>query len=244
MELQSYRHDPPEALYSALAKKVKSYHKYYHMGENTSVSVEVAEELLESIQYTAAKAGSSIPLEAALDQGENALAQRLEDAKRLLQLVEAMDSSHSQWRWETFAALHRYLEHYDHLHFAHRTPQMLSYPLAVPVPEQLRGIDWAYFYIHCLWLEVQILEEFPIPWDLYPPDYWESPENVCEVPVLSALGHKLNGVWTAAAIQEATQALLEAHPLPDAAREYACAVIKNELPRILAAQAHYWLFQP
>ncbi len=241
--LQPYRQDAPEVLYAVLAGKVKSYHQHYHMGENTSVPVEVAEELLESIQYTAAVSGSGGRLEEALELGEEVLAQRLEDTKRLLQLVEAAENTNSQWLWESFAELHYYFAHYDHLHFAHRVPRFLSYPLAVPVPEPLRGIDWAYFYVRCLWLETQILEVFTIPWERYPPDYWETPENVCEVPIMSALGRKLKGVWTEKAVRETAQVLLEECALPDAARDYACAVVENELPHILAAKADYWLFR-
>ena len=39
-------------IYPLLEKQVRSYHKHRHMGNNSSVPVELAQELMESIEYT------------------------------------------------------------------------------------------------------------------------------------------------------------------------------------------------
>lgn len=39
-------------MYLLMGKQVQSYHKHRHMGSNSSVSVELAQELMESIEYT------------------------------------------------------------------------------------------------------------------------------------------------------------------------------------------------
>jgi len=38
-------------MYLLMAKQVQSYHKHRHMGNNSSVPVELAQELMESIEY-------------------------------------------------------------------------------------------------------------------------------------------------------------------------------------------------
>ena len=39
-------------MYLLMARQVQSYHKHRHMGNNSSVPVELAQELMESITYT------------------------------------------------------------------------------------------------------------------------------------------------------------------------------------------------
>ena len=41
-----------EQMYLLMGKQVQSYHKHRHMGNNSSVQVELAQELMESIEYT------------------------------------------------------------------------------------------------------------------------------------------------------------------------------------------------
>ena len=44
-------------MYVLMGKQVESYHKHRHMGSNTSVPVELAQELMESVEYTLQFAG-------------------------------------------------------------------------------------------------------------------------------------------------------------------------------------------
>ena len=131
-------------LYSLLGQQVRRYHQHYHMGDNSSVPAQTAQELLQSILYTLETAGSPMPdqdLQIQLAHDQAILAQRLAQARRQWHLVSVTAPDwQSQCHWETIAILRRYLDHYDHLHFAHRVPQDLDYPLLTPPPEALQGI--------------------------------------------------------------------------------------------------------
>lgn len=150
-------------LYTLLGAQVKSYHKHYHMGDNSSIPVETARELTESIWYTVGMTGTLRgELADLLSRGQELLDGKMEDAQALYRLVCAtVPEGQSQCHWETLRALGRYLDTYDHLHFAHRGPEWLDYPLLAPMPDGLRGIDSALFYLNSLWMENQILAGFP-----------------------------------------------------------------------------------
>lgn len=251
-------------LHALLAGQVKSYHKHYHMGDNTSVPTEVARELLHSVWYTL-DLGSGDSLKERLASGQAVLESRLEEARRLHALVAASAPEYAnQCHWETMASLDRYLRRYDHRHFAHRVPEELDYPLLVPVPEELQGLDQARYILNCLWLENQILCAFPegavsALYGSLPPDYWEAPQNLCEQPLINALGRLLLGKGPDSLLlsdwdREALPRLLGDDPAPrllaagdglraaldlaPAAADYARAVITGLLPRLRAALPH------
>lgn len=249
------------ALYRLLGDQVKSYHRHYHMGENTSVPTEVAQELLRSIWYTL-DLGSGDTLEQRLKAGQAVLEARLEEARRLQKLVaDTAPDYESQCRWEEVHALGRYLQGYDPLHFAHRGPEGLFYPLLARMPEDVTGLDEAWFRLNCLWLENQLLHTFPAGTveDLdahLPPDYWEAPQNLCEQPLINGLGRILLGKPLTSLLlddrgQEALVPLTEEPrlwaamdalcgqlALPPAPAAYARALIQELLPRLSAARAH------
>lgn len=190
-------HRNPSALsqlYARLGEQVKSYHRHYHMGDNTSVPTETARELLESMLYTL-----NLSPGGTLEEGQQVLADRLILAKEQHRLVRASSPDwESQYRWDTIAALGRYLEQYDHLHFAHRIPELLYYPLLTPVPEELQGLDYAVFYLNCLWYENQLLQAMGRgargSWEQRIPDYWGIPLNLCEQPLIQLLGRDILGL--------------------------------------------------
>ncbi len=246
------------ALYTLLAGQVKSYHRHYRMGENSSVPVEVAQELLASVQYTLALAGEGGDPETALARGREILTQRLEQARQLHRLTAVTGDRQNQWRWEALEALGRYLDRYDLLHFAHRIPETVFYPPPVPVPGSLQGVDWACCYLNSLWLEDQILYSFSEQAlkELYanlPPDYWEAPETICEQPLWNALGRKLLGLSldslllsgeqrqaiaadvTPGAVARAEEAVCQELALPEHPAACAKAVMDRVKPRLLAA---------
>ncbi len=183
----------PEYLYQLLATQVQSYHRHYRMGTSTSVSTETAGELLASIQYTLRLSGSSLP------QGQELLKARLNQARRELQLVTTLTEQGSQWYWDALASLDGFLHRYDPLHFAHRYPLDIFYPTAVPLPEDLQGIDWVLCFLGCLRREQVLLSRFPTGavqalFDQAPPDYWAAPENLCQQPLWQAFGRVLLGL--------------------------------------------------
>lgn len=244
-------------LYARLGEQVKSYHRHYHMGDNTSVPTETARELLESMVYTL-----KLTPGGTLEAGQKLLEQRLALAKERHRLVRTTAPEwESQCRWETIAALGHYLERYDYLHFAHRGPEGLDYPLLVAVPEELQGLDRAVFYLNCLWYENQLLhamdEAARGSWENRIPDYWGIPLNLCEQPLIQLLGRQLLGLplseselsdadrrALAPLLREQTKERLQMQAAglckkleisdPNAAA-YACAAADSLYPRLTAA---------
>ena len=179
--------------YILLGKQVKSYHKHRHMGDNTSVPVELAQELMESIEFTIEQVGGLCAVRSAEDGlklGQEVLEAKAEKAKSLLDLVAATAPAwQTDCRWEALNCLRRYLLCYDHLHLAHREPDDLFYPILVPMPEGLKGIDVCLFYLNVLWLENQIMAGFDDAaleqlWSRLPTDTL----NQCEQVLLNGLG--------------------------------------------------------
>lgn len=187
-----------DQLYLLMGKQVSSYHRHHHMGNNSSVPVELAQELMESIEYTVSLAGGMHThpnLEQALSLGQTILENKLEEAKSIFALVSA---TAPQWqtecRWEALRYLRNYLDHYDFRHLAHHGPDGLFYPILISPPEGIRGIESAIFYLNILWIENQIMAEFPEDvlekfWNRLPVDTL----NQCEQLLLNALGKTLLG---------------------------------------------------
>lgn len=181
-----------------MKKQVRSYHKHRHMGENTSVPVELAQELMESVEYTVNLAGGIYAhgsIEEALRVGQELLNGRLAKARSLLELVNGTAPKwQPECRWEALRVLRRYLECYDPLHLAHQGPEDLFYPIPISLPEGLRGIDSGLFYLNVLWIENQIMdavseETLDALWDRLP----AAVLNPCEQLLRNAVGKILIG---------------------------------------------------
>ena len=185
-----------EQLYLLMGKQVQSYHKHRHMGNNSSVPVELAQELMESIEYTTGLVGGVYAhknLEEALRLGQEILESRLSKAKSMLELVKG---TAPQWqtecRWEALRCLRHYLEQYDHLHLAHKGPEDLFYPILISPPEAIKGIDSCLFYLNILWIENQIMSGVPEDaleqfWDRLP----AAALNPCEHLLINGIGKAL-----------------------------------------------------
>ena len=187
-----------DQIYPLLEKQVRSYHKHRHMGNNTSVPVELAQELIESIEYTICLAGgvyAHANLEEALLLGQEILENKLSKAKSMLDLVNA---TAPQWqtecRWEALSYLQHYLEQYDHLHLAHKGPDDLFYPILISLPEGIQGIDSCLFYLNILWIENQIMAGVP---DEVLEHFWNrlpaGTLNQCEHLLINGMGKALIG---------------------------------------------------
>ena len=187
-----------EQMYLLMGKQVQSYNKHRHMGNNSSVPVELAQELMESIEYTIGLVGGVYAhrnIGEALVLGQEVLESKLSKAKSMLELVYA---TAPQWqtecRWEALRYLRHYLEQYDHLHLAHKGPEDLFYPILISPPEGILGIDRCIFYLNIMWIENQImagvadkaLEQF---WDRLP----VATLNQCEHLLINGIGKALLG---------------------------------------------------
>ena len=185
-----------EQMYLLMGKQVQSYHKHRHMGNNSSVPVELAQELMESIEYTIGLIGGVYAhrnIGEALVLGQEVLESKLSKAKSMLELV---NGTAPQWqtecRWEALRYLRHYLEQYDYLHLAHKGPDDLFYPILISPPEGIKGIDSCLFYLTILWIENQIMAGVPEDsleqfWDRLP----AATLNQCEHLLINGIGKAL-----------------------------------------------------
>lgn len=180
-------------MYLLMAKQVKSYHKHHHMGENSSVPVELAQELMASVEYTMELTGGLLAVrdgETALQIGQEILKEKADEAQKWLDLVYATAPAwQTECRWEALACLRHYIAGYDALHLAHKGPDDLFYPILIPEPGNLRGMDICLFYLQILWLENQFLagfldDDLELLWNRLPADAL----NQCEQVLLNGLG--------------------------------------------------------
>lgn len=185
-------------LYQLMGTQVQSYHKHRHMGANSSVPVELAQDLLASIEYTIGLAsGMSVhsDIRKALILGQEILETRLDKAKEMLALVDAAAPKwQTECRWEALRCLRHYLDHYDHLHLAHKGPEALFCPILIAPPEGIQGIDLCLFYLGILWIEDQIMAGVPEEaleafWDRLP----AATLDPCERLLINGIGKALLG---------------------------------------------------
>lgn len=212
-------------MYLLMEKQVRSYHKHRHMGENSSVPVELARELMLSMEYTIEQGGGLTGIrdaEAALIMGREQLEAMAKKARSQLELVTATAPAwQTDCRWEALQCLRRYLVSYDPLHLAHYGPDDLFYPLPIPVPDTAQGIHLALFFINVLWLENQIMGVFPDEaleelWNRLP----EGTLNQCEQVILNAVGKEI--------LSDGTQKLTFTEAETDRLRDFFSAVPMRE----------------
>ncbi|MBQ7768005.1 MAG: hypothetical protein IJ403_03900 [Oscillospiraceae bacterium] len=211
-------------IYVLMGKQVESYHKHRHMGSNSSVPVELAQELMESIDYTLQLAGgiyANTNVEETLKIGQDILDGKLQKAKSLYELVYA---TAPQWqtecRWEALRYLRHYLDTYDHLHLAHREPEELFYPMLVSQPEGIRGVDRCIFYLNVMWIENQIMAGVPddmleLFWDRLMPETI----NQCEQLLLNGIGKAILGTGIHSLVFEPEEYVMIISALADATEE-------------------------
>lgn len=185
-------------VYLLVGKQVQSYHKHRRMGNHSSVPMELAQELMESIEYTMNLVGGISAHrnpEEALRLGQEILESRLTKAKSLLELVNGTTPRwQTECRWEALRYLQLYLDTYDPLHLAHKGPDALFYPILIAPPEGIQGIDCCIFYLNILWIENQIMAGVPEKaleqfWDRLPADAL----NPCEHLLINGIGKALLG---------------------------------------------------
>lgn len=185
-----------EQMYLLMGKQVQSYHKHHHMGNNSSVPTELAQELMASIEYTVGLAGGVYAhgnLEEALRLGQEILERKLAKARSMLELVTGTAPRwQTECRWEALGYLRHYLDTYDFRHLAHIGPAGLFYPILIAPPDGIQGIDTCIFYLNILWIENQIIAGVPEDaleqlWDRLP----SAALNPCEQLLINGIGKAL-----------------------------------------------------
>lgn len=184
-----------EALWPLLERQVA----LYTGGESSSVPLETAAALMESVVLCLGAAGGGHPsLAAALRAGQRALWQKTEETRTLyLRLRAALRPSGSQILRGTVEEIGNFFIWYDIRFFAQSIPCMIDYPLLRPVSEEEKGVhfiteylcrmDWENRFCRCFKEgEVRALLERERP------DYQTLPLNICEVVFARALGGVLS----------------------------------------------------
>ncbi len=197
-ELQFAPNSSVDSIYELLVIQVQSYMKSRHMQGDTSISQELARELLDSIRYTLGNGKAKDNLAQSFAAGQTVVRNKLQQANRLLALVEASWDRFNLWLWDTIGILRRFLQEYDPAHLAHRQPVFLPYPLLCN-EVMGEGMDYVLGYLQCIWTENRILAAFDHDAvlalvDCLPPDYWAGPQNSCEQLLCNALGRILLGL--------------------------------------------------
>lgn len=192
-------------LWNLLAKRTGRY----TMQESSSVSVETAQELLESICFTLRISLSENPdtqklLEAAnLDEllvaGQKILEAKSEATRQLWQLacLSAPSIENTSYR-DTLQSIGGFFKHYDYRFFAHLIPCDIDYQLCHPVPEAYVGVEYVSEYLHRVLTENEILHCFDhiLVQKLltsYCSDYQGLLINLCEPVIVNGIGLSLLG---------------------------------------------------
>ena len=157
-----YKTDGDANFNAALLRLLAARTERYTMGESSSVTVETAQALLESIRYTlslgceaqghsltALPAGVALPELLAAGQAEAEW--RVKTGQTLLlrakALLQHIDDAALQ---ETLAEIGRFFKRYDLWFFAHDIPCAIDYILDAPIPEDFQGVDYVNAYLRAL----------------------------------------------------------------------------------------------
>ncbi|SMC85769.1 DUF6179 domain-containing protein [Papillibacter cinnamivorans] len=157
------------ALWELLGRRVRRY----TMADSSSVPAETAGELLESILYSiglAVSAGAPPPepgnLDALLEFSWGVIEERLGEAKELLKRAKAsLPPASAMAQESTLEEMDAFFQRYDYRFFAHQIPCSVDYPLCLPVPENLGGVEYIREYLRRLALENAFclrLEEYAV----------------------------------------------------------------------------------
>lgn len=249
----------------------------YLAGDSTSIPVETAEELFHSVTYTIRLAMSENDMPARklltddlnelLRQGQRILQDKLPAVRGLWERAcLTLPQIQNDCLHDTLKGMECFFKHYDLWYFAHQIPCAVDYPLCVPVSEELQGVSYIEQWLHHLLIENWILSKFQSHTvhcllSKIAIDYREYPLNLCEQPIINAVGLALLG-RSAVSLKisdedchEIENLLLGCNDLetefnrgvacviaelyaPKEAEEYMRIVLGNTLPRIRSALQH------
>lgn len=157
-----YRTDADANFNAALLRLLAARTERYTMGDSSSVTVETAQALLESIQYTLwlgceaqgyqlAALPTGVALPDLLAAGQAEAERRVKSGRTLLLrakvLLQDIDDAALQ---ETLAEIGQFFKRYDLWFFAHDIPCAIDYILEAPISEDLQGIDYVIAYLRAL----------------------------------------------------------------------------------------------
>ena len=157
--------EEPEAVYLLLEERIRRY----TMGDSTSVPVDTARRLLESILYClelnrrfpVPELTSHSPIKARWQAGVHQAKRICARAKLLLKQAQRTPPPLTNTAYcDTLAALPSFFAGYDADFFAQEIPCSFDYPLCQPVSDHLLGAEYILDYLRRLLAENALLRAF------------------------------------------------------------------------------------
>ena len=177
--------------------------RLYTSGESSSIPWETAQSLLASLLYTLRLDGedpgergrqlAEADLEEELRRGRTRLRRKMAYALRLWQrLAGSGAAADSICLGETLLGIGEFWWRYDWRFAAHEIPCDIDYPLALPTPESLQGVDYLTEWLGRLETELRFRDAFPpaaraAVWERFHPEYRDMPLNLYEPLAADAL---------------------------------------------------------
>lgn len=232
-------------LYQLLARQTALYTSI----DSSSVRVETAQELLQSICFTLKldldTAGQGAPATGALGdlfaQGQQEIHQKISFGKELWQMVcDNLPPVENRSLRDTLRSMGTFWRRYDSRFFAHQIPCDIDYQLCWPVDESVLGIDYINTYLTRLWMEHRFLNRFSakelIPvLNAYCPDYQGLLINLYEPIATNVIGLAILG--------EHRGSLLIPDDKHSALQAYLADLPKAKLEEVLAQGAESAAYQ-
>ena len=194
------------ALRDALLSLLTDQARAYTLGDSASLPAQVMQELLASLLYTlGVLPGASFAhldarrLHAQYADGLRTLEDKTRRAKAVVRALCLSTPDYGSLALRsTLSGILAGLEHYDARFLAHRIPGEIDYQLALPVSEELPGIDFILCYLEHLSAELRFLSRFALHrvlalLDGASPDWRDAVSSLYEPIAANALGLALLG---------------------------------------------------
>lgn len=182
----------------------------YTMGDSTSVPIEIAEELLNSICFSlglelrelmnAKELLMEEDISDLLKASWSKIASLMESGKKLLEEVRKSSSNIENISYkDTLNEIDKFFKKYDYRFFAHKIDCSIDYQLSNAISEKLQGIEYINEYLKALLIENQFcicFDKDNIIYILnsYCSDYKELLINIFEPILTNAIGLDILGV--------------------------------------------------
>lgn len=182
-------------------------HKYNGI-DSTSMTIEKAQDILESMLYTigmAMKNGTTKEeilrgdLSCVIERGRAVLKEKQKAIKVEWKLLcQDLPRIKNVYYLTTIKSLGDFFERYDIYYQAHDIPCDIDYWPLCPISEDIKGISFIEEYIHRLQMESDFLNYFEMDdltglYKAYVPDYADCLFNLCEPVLTNALGLAIAG---------------------------------------------------
>lgn len=154
-------------LFALLARRTE----LYTMGESSSVRIETAQELLQSVIFclnlylkqsgNKRKLLAKADLEELFKLGQSAIEEQLELGKKLYKIAcqSAPEIENTSYK-DTLRNIGGFFKHYDYRFFAHLIPCEIDYQLCNPVQESLQGVEYINQYLGRIIIENDLVGRF------------------------------------------------------------------------------------